>query len=417
MSINQVINKDCILTINAGSSSIKYKVFTQQNNHQMTPLLSGLIEGITEEAGLWHHYREHKEQRSHHFINHQEAFAALAKQLQLDLVNKTIVGVGHRVVHGGPHLWQPTIITPEILKEIKALAKLAPLHNPINAAGIEYAQTYFKEAIHVAIFDTGFHHTMPKHTHSYAIDAHLAQQLNIRRYGFHGINHEYVSYEAAKFLEKPLSACHFISLHLGNGASACLIKNGKSFDTSMGMTPLAGLIMGTRCGDIDPAIPIYLQEQGLELSTVNTVLNKQSGLKGIANNNDMRAVLENFHAGDENAILAINMYVYAIQKIIGAYLTQVNKLDALIFTGGVGENSAFIRAKIISSLKHFGFILDNDLNQKNKQKECSVISKCEAPILIVPSDEEKWIMQKVFEKLTCESKSLLPILNSIKRPK
>ncbi|STX51677.1 Acetate kinase (Acetokinase) [Legionella busanensis] len=401
MSINQITNQDCILTINAGSSSIKYKVFSQQNDYQIIPLLSGLIEGITEESGLWHHYTKKKEQRAHYFVNHEEAFAALAKQLQLDLVNKKIVGVGHRVVHGGPNLCQPTIITSKILQEIKALAKLAPLHNPINAAGIEYAQTYFKEAIHVAIFDTGFHHNMPKHIHSYAIDARLAQQLNIRRYGFHGINHEYVSNKAAKFLNKPMPECNFISLHLGNGASACLIKNGKSFDTSMGMTPLAGLIMGTRCGDIDPAIPIYLQEQGLELSTVNTVLNKQSGLKGIANNNDMRAVLENYHAGDEDAILAIEMYVYAIQKFIGAYLTQINKLNALIFTGGIGENSAFIRAKIISSLKHLGFILDNDLNQKNKQKECSVISKGEVPILIIPSDEEGWIMQKVFEKLDC----------------
>ncbi|MGQ3887752.1 acetate/propionate family kinase [Legionella sp. CNM-1927-20] len=400
MSISQVIKQDCILTINAGSSSIKYKVFSQQNNHQIIPLLSGLIEGIAERSGLWHHYKVQKEQRSHHFANHEEAFAELDKQLKQDLLNQTIVGVGHRVVHGGQYLWQPTIITPEVLKEIKALSKLAPLHNPINAAGIEYAQAHFKEAVHVALFDTGFHHTMPKHTHSYAIDAHLAQQFHIRRYGFHGINHEYVSYEAAKFLEKPVAECHFISLHLGNGASACLIKNGKSFDTSMGMTPLAGLVMGTRCGDIDPAIPIYLQQQGLELSTVNTVLNKQSGLKGIANNNDMRAVLANYHAGDENAVLAIDMYVYAIQKIIGAYLTQAKKLDALIFTGGVGENSAFIREKVVSSLNHFGFILDNDLNQKNKQKQCYVISKCGTPIMIVPGDEESWIAQKVFGKLT-----------------
>ncbi|STX29115.1 Acetate kinase (Acetokinase) [Legionella beliardensis] len=399
--VTEQLNKrqPCILTINAGSSSIKYKVFTHQNNNKNTVLLSGLIEGIAEKTGQWHHHYQQKEQLNCYFSNHQEAFSALEERLKKDLNNKIIVGVGHRVVHGGQHLWQPTIITSAVLTEIKSLAKLAPLHNPINAAGIEYAQSHFKEAIHVAVFDTGFHHTMPNHTHLYAIDTQIAQQFHIQRYGFHGINHDYVSHEAANYLKKSLLTCNFISLHLGNGASACLIKQGKSFDTSMGMTPLAGLIMGTRCGDIDPAIPIFLQEQGLEASQINDLLNKNSGLKGIAHENDMRAIVERFHLGDKEAILALEMYVYAIQKIIGAYLSQTENLDALIFTGGVGENSALIREKIMTPLIHFGFIIDKVLNSAVKKGCCYQLSYQGIPIIIVPGDEESWIAKQVAEKL------------------
>ncbi|WP_419418669.1 acetate/propionate family kinase [Legionella sp. D16C41] len=397
MNYNQISKQDCILTINAGSSSIKYKVFRPQNLN--IPLISGIIEGIAEKSGHWHHHAKQQAQWSHQFINHEKAFEALDKQLKKDLVDEIIIGVGHRVVHGGQHLWQPAIITPSVLKEIKALAKLAPLHNPINAAGIEYAQSHFKEAVHVAIFDTGFHHTMPEHIQTYAIDKLVAQKFNIKHYGFHGINHEFVSYETAQLLKKPLSACNFLSLHLGNGASACLVKAGKSFDTSMGMTPLAGLVMGTRCGDIDPAIVLFLQEQGLDLLAVNTLLNKQSGLKGITNENDMRAILERYEMGDESAILALDIYVYAIQKIIGAYLTQVSKLDALIFTGGVGENAAFIRDKIVSPLAHLNFKLDRQLNHAEKQNSCYLITKSGIPIVIAPGNEEKWIARKVAEKL------------------
>jgi len=385
-----------ILTINAGSSSIKYKVFADKKL-----LLAGLIEGIGEASGNWNHHYKYKESRSQQFSSHEQAFSALATQLKEDLINHPVQGVGHRVVHGGNNLYEPTIITPEVLQEIKKLAQLAPLHNPVNALGIEYALKYFSNALHVAVFDSGFHHTMPEHIRRYAINTATADRYQIRRYGFHGINHEYVSIQAAKYLNKPLSQCNFISLHLGNGASACLVKKGKSADTSMGMTPLAGLVMGTRCGDIDPAIPVYLLEQGLKANEIDTLLNKNSGLKGIANDNDMRNVLALADNGGAQAKLAIAMYVCAIQKIIGAYLAQTTTLDGLIFTGGVGENSAIIRELVIAPLAHFGFTVDNSANNQRNNDVCWPVSKNNTPILVIRGDEESLIAEKVIEKLLC----------------
>lgn len=383
-----------ILTINAGSSSIKYKAFSAENDrHQL--LFGGLIDRIGVASGLWNH---RESSQPHHFKNHQEAFEALGQQLKTELGDQTIQAVGHRVVHGGTSFYQPTLITPDVLAEINQLSQLAPLHNPINALGIIFAQAHFNNAVHVAIFDSGFHHTLPKYVRNYAIDQSTAKRYQIERYGFHGINHEYVAREAANYLNKPLPNCNFISLHLGNGASACLIKNGQSYDTSMGMTPLAGLIMGTRCGDIDPALPLYLLDQGLTSAEVDHLLNKQSGLKGICNDSDMRRVLARVEADDEAATLALEMYVYAIQKIIGAYLSQIDFLDALIFTGGVGENAAYIREKALGPLKHFGFQLNNQLNELRSKDPCYAISTEESKlVLVIRSDEESLMVQKVME--------------------
>lgn len=376
-----------ILTLNAGSSSIKYKLFEDR-----LPILSGLIEGIGESNGRWHHQKKAQERE---FSNHQQAFDVLANQLKEDLHGRVIEGVGHRVVHGGDTLWKPTVITSSVLAQIKALTRLAPLHNPVNVLGIEYAQRHFKDARHVAVFDSGFHHSMPSHVRYYAIDVDTAKKYQIQHYGFHGINHEYVARTAARYLNKPLSSCNMISLHLGNGASACLVKQGKSVDTSMGMTPLAGLIMGTRCGDIDPAIPLYLLEQGMTGRDIDNLLNKKSGLKGISGDNDMRAILARVDANDEQAILAVTMYVYAIQKIIGAYLSQVETLDALIFTGGVGENSALIRERIVSPLKQFDCHIDEKLNEQRSKDACYPISTTGKPVLVIRSDEEALIAENV----------------------
>ena len=376
-----------ILTLNAGSSSIKYKLFDDQK-----ALLSGLIEGIGEKKGRWRHQHDSQERC---FADHQQAFEALANQLKQELHGRRIEAVGHRVVHGGDRLWQPTLITEEVLADIRQLSRLAPLHNPVNALGIEYAQRYFPDARHVAIFDSGFHHSMPAHVRQYPIDLETARHYQIQHYGFHGINHEYVAITAARYLNRPLSACNMISLHLGNGASACLIRHGKSCDTSMGMTPLAGLMMGTRCGDIDPAIPLYLLEQGMNASEIDQLLNKNSGLKGVGGDNDMRAILSKAEAGDERAALAVDMYVYAIQKIIGAYLSQLESLDALIFTGGVGENSALIRKRTMQSLQQFDFHLDDALNTQGSQEGCYPISKRGKLILVIRSDEELLMAQKV----------------------
>jgi acetate kinase len=385
-----------VLTLNAGSSSIKYKVF-KVANQQTQVLLSGLIEGIGENTNLWHH-SNHKDPQSslpYQFKNHEMAFTALADKLNGELKQYPIQGVGHRVVHGGNEYSESTLITPDVLETIRKLSKLAPLHNPINALGIQFAQEHFPHALHVAVFDSGFHHSLPAHVYQYAINTRVSKQHQIKRYGFHGINHEYVAYCAAAYLNKPLEKCNFISLHLGNGASACLIKEGKSVDTSMGMTPLAGLIMGTRCGDIDPAIPLYLQQQGLTAMEVDTLLNQQSGLKGIAGENDMRKLIQRVLANDSEAMLAIDMYVYALQKIIGAYLSQLSSLDALIFTGGVGENASLIREKVIGPLVHLDFELDHVANGERSSQACYPISKKGKRILVVRGDEETWIAQKV----------------------
>ncbi|KTC98044.1 acetate/propionate family kinase [Legionella erythra] len=386
-----------ILTINAGSSSIKYKAYTyDKDKHDV--ILSGLIEGIGESSSQWHHQFNGKQTSAHRFTDHRQAFSELAFQLRLDLGDHPIDGVGHRVVHGGIDLFEPTIITPSVLQAIEGLANLAPIHNPVNAQGIILAQQFYPKATHVAIFDSGFHHTMPAYAHRYAIASEITRKYPIRRYGFHGINHEYVARQTAMHLQKPLSACHFITLHLGNGASACLIKNGQSFDTTMGMTPLPGLMMGTRCGDIDPAIIFYLLEQGFAAQEIDTLLNKKSGLKGIAHDNDMRRILARAESGDNEAQLAIDMYVYSIQKTIGAYLSQLDSLDALIFTGGIGENAHPIRQAVLERLGMLGFHADKALNQTTANHLWPIHSHGH-PIYVVRGDEEQLMSQKVVDIL------------------
>lgn len=388
-----------ILTINAGSSSIKYKAFIVEG-HVTDIILSGLIEGIGESVSRWHHYHQGTKSSTHHyFADHHEAFSNLAQRLKNDLIHYPINAIGHRVVHGGTLFYQPTIIDATVLAEIKNLVHLAPIHNTVNAQGIEFAQIHYPETIQIAIFDSGFHHSMPDYASHYAIDREIAARYQIKRYGFHGINHEYVARKAAVFLQKPMDSCHFISLHLGNGASGCLIKNGQSCDTTMGMTPLAGLIMGTRCGDIDPGILLYLLDQGLTGSEIDILLNKKSGLQGLAEDNDMRRVLMRSESGDLAAQLAINMYVYSIQKTIGAYMSQLETLDALIFTGGVGENAVTIREKILSPLTTLGFQIDSKFNALHHGRNLWAISKQGHRVLVIRGDEELLMAQKVAEIL------------------
>ncbi|KTD04235.1 Acetate kinase (Acetokinase) [Legionella geestiana] len=384
-----------VLTLNAGSSSLKYKLFEHQGE-TTTELLRGLVENIGESQGVWHHTRVQTNTHTHTFANHGEALEALAAML-LKTENVTVEAVGHRVVHGGAEWYQPTPITEAVLNAIEALVPLAPLHNPANIAGIRFAMHAFPNAFQVAIFDTGFHHTLPPKAHQYAIDAQTAKRHRIRRYGFHGINHDYVTLKAAAFLGKPRETCQLISLHLGNGASACLVMDGESVDTSMGMTPLAGLIMGTRSGDIDPAIVLYLQRQGFTADAVDRLLNQQSGLMGVAGDNDLRRLLAREENGDESARLAIAMYIYSIQKTIGAYLSQTDALDGLIFTGGVGENAVSIRERVMRPLAHLGFALDEDLNAARATADCSRLSCSGIPILMVRGDEERFMTELVMQ--------------------
>ena len=281
--------------------------------------------------------------------DHREGFTWIAAALrESEVVTNPdeLHGVGHRVVHGGEAFQAPALINGRVIEKIREQTPLAPLHNPANLVGIEVAMAGLPDVPHVAVFDTAFHHSMPPHAYHYALPFELYEAHRVRRYGFHGTSHGFVAKQAARYLGKPLDTLNLIVLHLGNGASATAIENGLSVDTSMGMTPLEGLVMGTRCGDIDPAIAFYLaRATGLTNDELESMLNRESGLKGICGANDMREVLRRAGEGDERAALAIDSYTYRIRKYIGAYCAVLGRTDAIIFTAGIGENSPEIRSR------------------------------------------------------------------------
>lgn len=373
-----------ILTFNAGSSSIKYSAFNAENE-KLTLAFKGLVEGIGEPTGIWQH---HQSKQTITFHDHQQAFNHIIDTILKD-GGSNIIAVAHRVVHGGNKFTRPTRLDADVISEIEALSPLAPLHNPANIMGIKGAQAVLDACPHFAIFDTAFHTTMPLKASSYALDCRLAKKFDLKRYGFHGINHQYVAKQAANFLSKPLAQCQLITLHLGNGASACLIKAGQSHDTSMGFTPLPGLMMGTRCGDIDPSIIFYLNQQGMSVAEINQSLNRDSGLKGIGGDNDMRRLLAQSKQGNQQATLAIEMFVYQIQKYIAAYAGQCSQLDGVVFTGGIGEHAAEIRSLIVKPLKPIHLSINETLNKEGVSSHVKAIHDGSIPILIIPGNEEK----------------------------
>ena len=313
-----------VAVINAGSSSLKFKLFDMQTKEV---LQEELIEHIGEEGA--------------NFSSHHDALESI------DVDFSSLDAIGHRVVHGGEIFKESVVVDAEVLSAIETLNPLAPLHNPANIEGIKVAQSKVPQIAQVAVFDTTFHASMPKEAYMYALPHEFYEEHKIRRYGFHGTSHSYVSKEAAKKLGKNIESINLITLHLGNGASVCAIENGKSIDTSMGFTPLEGLVMGSRCGDIDPAIVLYMQrELTLSVDEVDILLNKKSGLLGICDANDLRTILQR---EDERSELAIKMLVRRVQKYIGAYMALLGRVDALVFTGGIGENSRKVREMIIES--------------------------------------------------------------------
>ncbi len=313
-----------VAVINSGSSSLKYKLFSMPDGEVLE---EKEVQRIGESGSV--------------ILNHEEALDSLAIDFS------TIDVVGHRVVHGGEKLQQSCFIDSSVIATLESLIPLAPLHNPANLEGIKLVQMKTKNLPQIAVFDTAFHATMPKEAYLYALPFELYEKESIRRYGFHGTSHAYLMKQASQRLQKPVEAISLITLHLGNGASACAIKNGKSIDTSMGFTPLEGLVMGTRCGDIDPEIPLYLQKKmGYSAKEVDTLLNKESGLFGICGENDLRLILDR---KDEQAKLAVNIMVRRIQKYIGAYMVLLENVDAVVFSGGIGENSAEIRDAIMNN--------------------------------------------------------------------
>jgi acetate kinase len=356
-----------VLVLNCGSSSLKYQLLEGPER-----LASGLVERIGEPGGA---------------ADHQAAMTAALDEIDTAGVEV----VAHRVVHGGARFADPVVIDDEVLAEIRALSVLAPLHNPVNLVGIEAAQRALPHLPHVAIFDTAFHQTLPEHAYTYAVPQDWATRHGVRRYGFHGTSHAFVARAAARFLERDPEDVNLIVLHLGNGASATAIERGRSVDTSMGLTPLEGLVMGTRSGDVDPALVAHLRRTaGLDVEEIDRLLNSGSGLKGLAGVSDLREVHARAADGDAAAARALDVYCHRIRKYVGAYLAVLGHADAIVFTAGVGENDPIVRARSLSGLDRLGIRVDDERNRAGS-REARAISPpgAEIAVLVVPTDEER----------------------------
>ncbi|MDQ1335639.1 MAG: acetate kinase [Thermodesulfobacteriota bacterium] len=389
-----------VVVVNSGSSSIKYKVFALED---LTTLMEGLLERIGPgEARLKHRrltvsddYEEIIETR---FItNHREGLEFI-----LDVAGRypttrdaprEFFGFGHRVVHGGEVFRKPVIIDDEAIRQIEDLIPLAPLHNPPNLVAIRALRELRPDVPNVAVFDTAFHQSMPPKAFHYALPSEFYRMHHVRRYGFHGSSHQYVAKEASRYLGIPEEQLNLITLHLGNGASASALHGGKSIDTSMGLTPLEGLIMGTRCGDLDPAVHFYLSRKtGKSFEAIEDILNKESGLKGICGMNDMREIQRCAEDGDDQAELAIEMFCYRIKKYIGSYYAVLGRVDAIIFTGGIGENSARVRKESCEGLTALGISLDDHRNEEASFGVLEIQSEeSRVKMLVIPTDEEREI--------------------------
>ncbi|MCV7192588.1 acetate kinase [Mycolicibacterium brumae] len=380
-----------MLVVNSGSSSLKFSLVDPAAG---VALADGIIERICEEtshAKLG--YRDQEIAREVRAADHDAALRLvfdLFAELGGDLDALGLVAVGHRMVHGGQRYHAPTLIDDAVVADLAELSPLAPLHNPPGVLGIEVAQRILPELPHVAVFDTAFFHDLPAAAATYAIDADVAAQWQIRRYGFHGTSHRYVSEQAADLLGRPYGELKQIVLHLGNGASASAVDRGRAVDTSMGMTPLEGLVMGTRCGDIDPGIVFYLaRTAGLSMDEIDTLLNRRSGMLGLAGENDFREVHRLIDAGDAAARLAYEVYVHRLRKYIGAYLAVLGGADVIAFTAGVGENDAAVRRDALAGLEPLGVRLDEARNTSG-DRGARVISAEDSAVtvLVVPTDEE-----------------------------
>ncbi|WP_066569374.1 acetate kinase [Snodgrassella sp. CFCC 13594] len=388
------MDKNLILVLNCGSSSLKAAVL---DVHNKKLLISCLAEKLRDDDA----FITFKMDGNKHKLaleaekDHVAAVAALMDELKALHLYEKIAAVGHRIVHGGEKFTSSTLITPEVKRDVEACIVLAPLHNPAHILGIEAAQTAFPDLPHVAVFDTAFHQTMPPHAYHYAISSTLYTRYGVRKYGFHGTSYRYVAQETATFLGRDPNQLSLVIAHLGNGASICAVKNGQSVDTSMGMTPLEGLVMGTRCGDIDASIFSFLNENAnLSIDEITRVLNKESGLLGLSNlSNDCRMLEEAAKFGHKGAQLALDVFAYRLAKYVGGMMVANGGIDALVFTGGIGENSTLIREKTLSYLQVFGFTVDHDANMEACYGRPGIISESgNNPIaVVIPTNEELMI--------------------------
>ncbi len=394
-----------VLVVNCGSSSIKYRLVEMPEGKV---LAKGMVERIGESgAGLVHESFGGKRRETMPVPDHAAGMAQLLDALTtgagkvLHDVGE-IGAVGHRVVHGGEEFTGSVIVTDEVEAAIERFADLAPLHNPPNLVGIRAARAALRHAPQIACFDTAFHATIPQVAYTYALPYELYEQYGVRRYGFHGTSHRYVARRAAEMLGMHKYAINCITCHLGNGCSAAAVREGRSVDTSMGLTPLEGLVMGTRTGDFDPAILFYLAEKGYDIASLNTLCNKKSGLLGLSGaSNDLRTVSERAQQGDERAQLALAVFSYRVKKYIGAYAAVLGRLDAVVFTGGIGENAANVRAASCRDLGQLGIHLDEKRNAAAVGREGEIQSDdSRVKILVVATDEEAAIAADAFQLAT-----------------
>lgn len=381
-----------ILVLNCGSSSLKYKLFDMK---QELVLADGKVERIGEEDGIITHQTVGKEKVSK-TVPIPEHATAISECLSLltdpehGAINSLdeISGIGHRVLHGGEYFKQSTLIDDTVLQQLEDLRELGPLHMPPNILGIRSCQKLMPGKPQVAVFDTAFHATMPKHAYLYAIPYELYQRHRIRRYGFHGTSHNYIALRVAKLMNRDLADLKIISCHLGNGASLAAIDGGKSVDTTMGFTPLEGLMMGTRSGDIDPSVLEFIADkEDVPLKNMINMLNKHSGLYGIAGVSDMRDIIQGVEEQKPMHTLAYEMYEYRIRKYIGSYIAAMNGVDAIAFTAGIGENTPCLRKKICENLSYFGIAIDNESNQQRGEYELSTPDS-KIKVFVIPTDEE-----------------------------
>lgn len=389
-----------ILVINSGSSSFKYQLIDVETR---MPLASGLVERIGEAMGAaGHKTGEEAFLRELPIPDHAAGFAVMLEAFEEygpSLRENPPYAVGHRVVQGGARFFQPTLVTDLVEINIDELSALAPLHNPGAVQGIRAAREAFPELAHVAVFDTAFHQTLPPAAYTYAIDSTVARRHRIRRYGFHGTSHKYVSEAAAAFLDRPLRGLKQIVLHLGNGASVTAVENGHSVETSMGLTPLEGLVMGTRSGDIDPSVLLVLaRREDMTPGQLDDFLNKRSGLMGLAGVSDMRDIEERRLRGDGGAMLAFDVYIHRLRAYIGAYIAQMGGVDVISFTAGVGENSPTVRAEALATLGFLGVEVDAERNAARRRDVRAISTDASAvTVLVVPTNEELEIARQTLQ--------------------
>ncbi|MBD8030127.1 acetate kinase [Corynebacterium gallinarum] len=382
------------LVLNSGSSSIKFQLVDPANHATDDPFVSGLVEQIGEKMGrIILKIEGEKVVKEAPIADHSEGLS-----MSFDLMTEhgcgpsqvDIIAVGHRVVHGGILFSAPELITDEIVEMIRDLIPLAPLHNPANIDGIEVARRILPDVPHVAVFDTGFFHSLPPAAALYAINKDVAAEYGVRRYGFHGTSHEYVSSRVVDLMDKPIEEINIITFHLGNGASMAAVQGGVAVDTSMGMTPLAGLVMGTRTGDIDPGVVFHLaRNANMSIDEIDNLMNKKSGVKGLSGVNDFRELHQMIEDGDQDAWSAYNIYIHQLRRYLGSYMVALGRVDCLVFTAGVGENAHFVREDALAGLEMYGIKVDPERNKlPNDGPRLISTDDSAVKVFVIPTNEE-----------------------------